>query len=336
MERILVTGGAGYVGSVCAAQLIDQGYSVEVLDDLSSGFAAAVPKGARLNGFDMGDQRKLDVLLGSRGFDAVFHFAARALIPESVVNPAPFFRSNVGAGLTLLEMLRKHGVRKFIFSSSAAVYGSPKEIPIMEDHPTEPLNAYGESKLIFEKILRWYALSYGWSVIAFRYFNACGGAGSWGERHHPETHIIPLLLQVAAGRRKAFEIYGINYPTPDGTCLRDYVHVLDIAEAHIRALQIMDAPGFHVYNIGTGWNYSVREVCRAVEDITQRKVITRRAAPRAGDPAILCACSQKLMNELGWEPKHSDLSAIIRGAWEWEQAQHAQAVDNSCCQVHGL
>jgi UDP-glucose 4-epimerase len=326
MERILVTGGAGYVGSVCCAQLIDRGYSVEVLDDLSAGDATAVPRGARLHQFDIGNQPKLEALLGKTKFDAVFHFAAKALIPESVTNPAPFFQNNVSSGLTLLEALRKHGVRKFVFSSSAAVYGSPKDVPILENHTTEPVNAYGESKLMFERILQWYAFSYGWSITAFRYFNACGGAHSWGEKHDPETHIIPLLLQVAAGRRKLFEIYGSDYLTADGTCLRDYVHVLDIAEAHILALENVHSPGFHVYNIGTGWSYSVQEVCRAVEEITQRKILTRRAARRAGDPAILCACPDKLMTELGWEPKHSKLSEIILGAWEWEQAQHSECL----------
>jgi UDP-glucose 4-epimerase len=274
-----------------------------------------------LNQFNIGHRIELERLLSSKTFDVVFHFAAKALIAESVVNPGLFFQSNLVSAITLLETLRKHGVRKFVFSSSAAVYGSPTVVPILEDHAKEPVNAYGESKLMLEKVLQWYASAYGWSVVAFRYFNACGGGASWGERHDPETHIIPLLLQVASGRREFFEMYGDDYPTPDGTCLRDYVHVLDIAEAHILALRKLDTPGFHVYNIGTGRSHSVREVWRAVEKITRMKVRVHQRPRRPGDPAILCACPQKLMNEFGWRPEHSGLSEIIRGAWEWEQVQ---------------
>lgn len=326
MEGILVTGGAGYVGSACCTQLLARGHKVEVLDDLSSGCAANVPQGARLNQFDIGDRGKLDRLLSTRTFGAVFHLAAKALIVESVANPAPFFQANIASGLALLEMLRKHGIRKLIFSSSAAVYGSPKDLPIREDDAKEPLNAYGESKLIFERILQWYAASYGWSVVVFRYFNACGGAHSWRRRQDSETHIIPRLLQVASGQREYFEIYGTDYPTPDGTCQRDYVHVLDIAEAHILALRKLDTPGFHAYNVGTGWSYSVREVLQTVEEISERKVPVRQRPRRLGDPAILCACPQKLMNELGWEPRHSGLGEIIRGEWDPECAQHTQAL----------
>jgi UDP-glucose 4-epimerase len=183
------------------------------------------------------------------------------------------------------------------------------------------VNAYGESKLMLERVLQWYASAYGWSVVAFRYFNACGGGASWGERHDPETHIIPLLLQVASGRREFFEMYGDDYPTPDGTCLRDYVHVMDIAAAHVLALRKLDTPGFHVYNIGTGSSYSVREVWRAAEEITHMKVRGHQGPRRPGDPAILCASPQKLMNEFGWKPEHSALREIIRGAWQWEQVQ---------------
>jgi UDP-glucose 4-epimerase len=321
MERVLVTGGAGYVGSACCAQLVDQGFSVEVLDDMSTGHADAVPDGVRLNQFDLGDRDALASLLTSKKFDVVFHFAAKALIPESVVNPGPFFDANVVASIAMLETLRRHGIRKFIFSSSAAVYGLPKAVPIHEDHPKEPVNAYGESKLVLEQILKWYAFSYGWSVVAFRYFNACGGGENWGERHDPETHIIPLLLQTASGRRECFEIYGTDYPTPDGTCVRDYVHVLDIARAHILAMQKMDLPGFHAYNIGTGTGYSVQQVCQAAAEVAQQQIKVRRAARRLGDPAILCASPKKLMDEFGWLPSHSELTQIIAGAWQWEQKQ---------------
>ncbi len=321
MGGILVTGGAGYVGSTCCRQLVDRGFSVEVLDDLSTGQAEAVPDGVRLNRFDLGDRDALASLLAGKKFDVVFHFAAKALIAESVVNPGAFFDANVASSIAMLETLRKHGIRKFIFSSSAAVYGLPKSVPIEEDHAQEPVNAYGESKLVLERILKWYAFSYGWSVVAFRYFNACGGEKSWGERHEPETHIIPLLLQTASGRRQCFEIYGTDYPTADGTCVRDYIHVLDIAEAHILALQKMDLPGFHAYNIGTGRSYSVQEICRAAEEATQKRIKVGHAPRRLGDPAILCASPKKLMAEFGWAPLHSEIHEIVRGAWEWEQEQ---------------
>lgn len=321
MNRVLVTGGAGYVGSVCCAQLLSRGFSVEVVDDLSTGHLEAVPQGATLHRFDISERDALERLLTDKKFDAVFHFAAKALVPQSVVNPGPFFDANVASGIGMLEILRKHGIRKFVFSSTAAVYGSPKVIPILEDHVTEPMNAYGESKLVFERILRWYAASYGWSVVAFRYFNACGGQREWGERHDPETHIIPLLLQTASGRREFFEICGTDYPTPDGSCLRDYVHVLDIAEAHLLALKKMELPGFHAYNIGSGTTNSVRDVCRMVEKITQKNIRVQHVSRRQGDPAVLCASPEKLMQDLDWEPRHSHLDEIIKGAWEWEQAQ---------------
>ncbi len=321
MGGILVTGGAGYVGSACCAQLVDRGFPVEVVDDLSTGHADSIPDGVTLHRFDLGDRDALANLLAWKKFDVVFHFAAKALISESVVNPGLFFDANVASSIAMLEVLRTHGVRKFVFSSSAAVYGTPRAVPIDEDHATEPVNAYGESKLILERILRWYALSYGWSVVAFRYFNASGGGRKWGERHDPETHIIPLLLQTASGRREYFEIYGSDYPTPDGTCVRDYVHVMDIADAHILAMQKMDLPGFHVYNIGTGRSYSVQEVCQAAEEATRKRIKLRHAPRRLGDPAILCANPTKLMNEFGWAPSHSELREIMKGAWDWEQEQ---------------
>ena len=319
MQRILVTGGAGYVGSVCCAQLLKRGFAVEVIDDFSTGHVDAPPEEVRVHSFDCGDVGALSKLLASQRFDAVFHFAAKALIPESVTNPGTFFTSNVASGIAMLETLRKHGINKFVFSSSAAVYGSPTVIPIPEDHPKAPTNAYGESKLVFEQLLKWYASAYNWSVVAFRYFNACGGAADWGERHDPETHIIPLLLHTASGRREHFEIYGTDYATPDGTCLRDYVHVIDIADAHILALQKLDSPGFSAYNIGTGRSYSVKEICEAATKITGKRIRTRDAMRRLGDPAILCASPNKLIADFGWQPRHSSLDEIISGAWAWEE-----------------
>ena len=326
MERILVTGGSGYVGSACCAQLMKRGFSPEILDDFSTGHPDAAPGDLGVHRLDFGDPDALATLLASRDFEVVFHFAAKALIPESVTNPGVFFSTNVGAGIAMLETLRKFDIRKFVFSSSAAVYGSPNVTPIPEDHDKKPTNAYGESKLVFEQILKWYASAYDWSVVAFRYFNACGGAQNWGERHEPETHIIPLLLQTASGRRPYFEIYGTDYPTPDGTCLRDYVHVIDIAEAHILALEKLQSPGFHVYNIGTGTSYSVREVCDAAARITGERINLRPAARRMGDPAILCANPQKLMHEFGWKAQHSELDEIISGAWDWEQSRCERAL----------
>ena len=316
--RILVTGGAGYVGSVCCAQLLKRGCAVEVIDDFSTGHADAPPRGVKIHRFDFGNAGALSKLLQDERFDAVFHFAAKALIPESVTNPGAFFSCNVASGIAMLETLRKYGVTRFVFSSSAAVYGSPSIVPIPEDHPKQPTNSYGESKLLFEQILKWYAAAYGWAVVAFRYFNACGGAASWGERHDPETHIIPLLLQAASGRRESFDIYGTDYPTPDGTCLRDYVHVIDIAEAHALALEKVSVPGFHAYNIGTGTSYSVREIAEAAAKMTSRKIKIREAQRRLGDPAILCASPKKIIEELGWKAKHSGLEEILTGAWEWE------------------
>jgi UDP-glucose 4-epimerase len=328
MARILLTGGAGYVGSICCAQLIARGHRVEVVDDLSTGFADAVPEGAVFHKVSIEDKAALSAILARRRFEAVFHFAAKALIPESVANPGAFFDANVASGISLLETLRKHEISNFVFSSTAAVYGAPQYTPIPEEHPKEPVNAYGESKLIFERILRWYAEAYDWSVVVFRYFNACGGRKTWGERHEPETHVIPLLLQAASGRRNYFEIFGTDYATHDGTCLRDYVHVLDIAQAHLLALKIADKPGFRAYNIGTGKSYSVLELCRAAERIIGKQIEIRTAPRRSGDPAELCASPKRLMGDFGWIPKHSELDNILFGAWEWEEQQCKIAVED--------
>jgi UDP-glucose 4-epimerase len=326
MERVLVTGGAGYVGSVCAARLLALGHAVDLVDDLSTGHLNSVPTGATFHKLDIGDREGLDRLLSSKRFDVVFHFAAKALIPESVTNPGVFFDTNVARSLAMLEVLRQHKVRRFVFSSTAAVYGNPKTVPILEDHAKSPVNSYGESKLMFEQILERYARAYGWGVVAFRYFNACGGACNWGERHEPETHIIPLLMQVASGRREEFQIYGTDWPTPDGTNLRDYVHVGDIAEAHVLALKILDASGFQVFNIGTGTSHSVRELWSLAQEITGRKIRVQMAGRRLGDPAILCADPTNLKEKLGWQPSGSNLENILEGAWEWEKELHSQAV----------
>jgi UDP-glucose 4-epimerase len=326
MATILVAGGAGYVGSVCCCQLLEQGHRVVVVDDLSTGHAEAVPHGAILYQYDIGNGPALaDILAGDR-FDTVFHFAAKALIPESVSNPGVFFDVNVARSISLLEAVRAANIRKFVFSSSAAVYGNPQSTPIEENAPKEPVNSYGETKLMLERVLQWYASAYGWTVVAFRYFNACGATAIVGEDHRPETHIIPLLLQTAAGEREVFDIYGNDYPTPDGTCLRDYVHVSDIAQAHLLALQVRD-PGMSAFNIGTGTSYSVRQVCSAVKEVVGHGLNTRDAERRPGDPAVLCASPRRLMEQLGWAPRHSDLHSIVRSAWEWKKRHPTGYVD---------
>ncbi len=318
MASILVTGGAGYVGSVCCRRLLDEGHKVTVIDDLSSGRAAAVPGRASLYILDYGDRANISRLLGHTRIDAVFHFAAKALIPESVSNPGVFFDVNVSSAIAFLEVLRRFGVKRFVFSSSAAVYGNPQSAFIDEDDSKQPVNSYGESKLMLERALQWYAAAYGWTVAAFRYFNASGATREAGEDHQPETHIIPLLLDVAAGERPAFEIYGDDYDTPDGTCVRDYVHVSDIAAAHMLALNMPQRAGMRIYNIGCGKGYSVREVVAAVQQVTGRKIPVHISARRPGDPPALCASPARIEREMRWKPLCSDLHHTIRSAWEWK------------------
>jgi UDP-glucose 4-epimerase len=325
MANVLVTGGAGYVGSVCCAELLKLGHSVTIVDDLSTGFKHSVPAGAVFLQIDIGDRALLEPLVRDVRFDVVFHFAAKALIAESMSNPGYFFEQNVAAGITMLEVLRRAQIRKFVFSSSSSVYGIPEKVPIDEDDPNDPINAYGESKLMFERVLQWYARAYGWSVIAFRYFNAAGGTDDRGENHDPETHVIPLLLQTAARERDGFSINGDDYPTSDGTCVRDYVHVLDIAHGHICALKKMDQPGMRAYNIGLGTSYSVRQLCDAVEKVVGHSLPISIAPRREGDPPILCASPRRIMAELGWKPKHSSLDEIISSAWKWKQKQRGAA-----------
>ena len=318
MSRVLVTGGAGYVGSVCCEELLRQGYDVTIVDNLSTGHRHAVPEGAEFHHLDIGNAAGMREVLGAKPFDAVFHFAAKALIPESVTNPSVFYQVNVVAATTMIDAVREAGVKRFIFSSTAAVYGNPVELPIPEEHPKAPVNSYGETKLAFERLLEWYSRAYGMSVCAFRYFNASGATLSHGEDHVPETHILPLLFEAALGEREFFTIYGSDYPTPDGTCLRDYVHVLDIAQAHILAFQTLNSPGFSVYNIGLGKSYSVRDVHVRAEQITGLKIPIRKGSSRPGDPAVLCASPKRLISELGWDPQYSDLDYIVETAWTWK------------------
>jgi UDP-glucose 4-epimerase len=318
MGKILVTGGAGYVGSICASQLLRRGQEVVIVDDLSTGHPEAIPAGAEFYRINIGNREQFEKILTANEIEAVFHFAAKALIAESVTNPAFFYETNMHAAFVMAETLRKAGVKKFVFSSTAAVYGNTTVSPIPEDHPKHPVNSYGESKLAFENLLRWYSSAYGWSVVAFRYFNASGATENLGELHEPETHIIPLLLQVASGRRAEFVVFGNDYETPDGSCLRDFVHVVDIADAHIAALAAMQKPGFEAYNIGTGVSHSVLEVCKMVEQVTGKQLSIRFGCRRPGDPAVLRASARRIFDKLGWQPSHSDLRTIIQSAWAWE------------------
>jgi UDP-glucose 4-epimerase len=317
--NILVTGGAGYVGSVCAEQLIKEKHRVVVYDNLSAGHRAAVsPRAVFIEG-ELADAAKLRNVLKRYRIEAIMHFAAKALVEESVRNPAPFYANNVTATLALLDLVVENKINKFIFSSSAAVYGEPQAVPIAEDHPTVPVNSYGETKLAIERVLHWYAQAYGMTFAALRYFNAAGATATLGEDHRPETHLLPRLLDAALDSSKEFLLFGDDYPTPDGTCLRDFVHVLDIARAHVLALRKLARIKSAIYNVGLGQGYSIREAVSAVEEVTRRKINVRVAPRRAGDPARLVASPARISGELGWKPRHSELRKIVRSAWQWRQ-----------------
>jgi UDP-glucose 4-epimerase len=317
--NILVTGGAGYVGSVCAEQLIKERHRVVVYDNLSEGHRAAVPADAVFVKGELADAAKLRSALRKHRIEAVMHFAAKALVEESIRNPASFYANNVSATLTLLDLAVENKVDKFIFSSSAAVYGEPQTVPIPEEHPKAPVNTYGETKLAIERALSWYSSPYGVRFAALRYFNAAGSTATLGEDHRPETHLIPRVLDAALDPSKKFIIYGEDYPTPDGTCLRDYVHVLDIARAHILALRKLGKISSAVYNVAVGKGYSIREVVRAAEEVTHRKINVQVGPRRPGDPAKLVASPEKISSELGWKPRNSELVKIVRSAWQWRQ-----------------
>ena len=317
--NILVTGAAGYVGSVCAAELARGKHHVIGYDDLSAGHRAAIAAGVSFVQGNIADKAKLKKTCRQFNIEAVMHFAASALIDESVRNPHLFYCNNVSAGITLLEVLIETRIKKLIFSSSAATYGEPRSVPISEDHPTAPINAYGETKLAFERALPWYFRAYGLNCIALRYFNASGATAELGEDHRPETHLLPRLLDAALNPKKPFEVYGADYPTPDGTCIRDFVHVLDICQAHILVLRSLSKLKFGVYNIGLGKGYSIREVVKTVEEVTGRRIATKEGPRRVGDPAVLIASPAKIRRDLKWEPKCSDLKTIVRSAWQWRQ-----------------
>ena len=319
MTRILVTGGAGYVGSVCAELLISQKYKVVVLDDLRTGHRAAVhPKAVFIKG-NIGNKTLLRDIFEKHEFAAVMHFAAETLVSKAQTNPRSYYYNNITNGLNLLEAMIRHKCLNIVFSSTAAVYGEPQQVPMGEDHIKHPLNAYGESKLMFEKILYRYSSAYGLKYFIFRYFNAAGATLRNGEDHPHETHLLPLILQVASQTRSHINIYGGDYDTPDGSCIRDFVHVWDIACAHTLALKKFDSPSNTVYNLGSQTGYSVRTVIEICRLITGKKIPVRLAARRQGDPSRLVADASKARKELLWKPTHSSVEEIITSAWKWVQ-----------------
>lgn len=317
--RILVTGAAGYIGSVVTEHLVEQGHEVLALDSMRHGHAAAVHPQAHFIQGDLVDGNWLNQVLTANRVDAVVHLAAEALIDESLRDPGRFFRANVCGGLNLLEAMVAADVKRIVFSSTAAVYGEPASVPIMEDASQQPVNSYGESKLAFERMLEWYRRSYGLKHVSLRYFNACGATERFGEYHVPETHLIAILFEVAMGQREAIRLYGTDYDTPDGTCIRDYIHVVDIAEAHLLALKNIDRVEARVYNMGNGTGYSNREVIEMVSRVTGRDIPVVPADRRPGDPARLVASSSRIRQELGWEPQYPRLETMVETAWTWRQ-----------------
>jgi UDP-glucose 4-epimerase len=315
--KALVTGGAGYIGSIVASQLVSAGHEVVVLDDLSRGHAAAVPEGAELVPVSLMDPAALREPL--EGVDAVLHFAALALVAESVAHPERYWHNNVTGTLNLLDAMRAAGVGKLVFSSTCATYGEPETVPITEDEPTAPVNAYGASKLAVDLMLRDECRAHGLAAASLRYFNVAGASGHQGEDHEPETHLIPLILQAAAGLREHIKVFGTDYPTRDGTAVRDYIHIEDLGEAHLLALDRLE-PGTHrIFNLGSGDGYSVREVIEAARSVTGKPIEVSEEARRPGDPPELIASNARARAELGWAPRRG-LEAMIADAWAWHQA----------------
>lgn len=320
---ILVCGGAGYIGSHTVYKLIEQGRDVVIVDNLQSGHMGAVHPKAKFYKGDIRDSAILDKIFTENKIDSVVHFAANSLVGESMVKPLLYFNNNVYGMQILLESMVKHDIKNIVFSSTAAVYGEPKKIPILEDDETNPTNTYGETKLTMEKMMKWCNKAYGINYVALRYFNAAGslGDGTIGEDHNPETHLIPLILQVPLKKRDAITIFGTDYPTPDGTCLRDYIHVLDLADAHIKAVDYLESgKGSNVFNLGNGVGFSVKEMIQAAEEATGQDIKVVLGERRAGDPAQLIASSDKARNILGWVPQYTDVKKIIKDAWAFHTA----------------
>jgi UDP-glucose 4-epimerase len=319
--RILVTGGAGYIGSHTVRLLLSRGHEVWIYDNLSEGHRAAVPAERLIVG-DLCDVPQVDQLVMDRRIEAVIHFAAFTYVGDSVREPGKYYQNNLVNTLNLMECLRRNRVGRFVFSSTAATFGVPERAPITEDEPQRPINPYGSSKLAVERALADYAVAYGWGYAALRYFNAAGASpdAKIGEDHDPETHLIPLILQAILGQRQAIEIYGTDYPTPDGTCIRDYIHVDDLAAAHLLALENLQPGNGLRYNLGIGRGYSVREVIQAVESVTGKRVPVKEGPRRPGDPPVLVASSDRIQQELGWRPQYMDIRPIIETAWRWHSS----------------
>jgi len=314
--KVLVVGGAGYIGSICAELLINEGHKVSVFDNFTEGHRRAVDRRAELIEGDLSERAKIEEALAATRPEAVMHFAASALVGESMENPSKYFRNNIANGLNLLDAMVATRVRRLVFSSTCATFGPPERVPIDETLPQRPINPYGESKLAFERILRWYDEIHELRFVALRYFNAAGASENFGEDHRVETHLIPNILKVALGQKPQVEIYGTDYETSDGTCIRDYIHILDLSHAHILAL---GAPKSEYYNIGTGGGSSVREVVETCRKITGHAIPVVEKPRRAGDPPRLIAASEKIKRELGWEPRFQRLHRIVESAWNWHQ-----------------
>jgi UDP-glucose 4-epimerase len=312
--KLFVTGGAGYIGSICVEQLLNAGHTVTIFDNLTEGHRLAVDPRAELIEGDLLDTASIGGALQQTRPEAVMHFAANALVGESMENPTKYFRNNVTGGINLLEACIAADVKNFVFSSTCATFGMPERVPIDETLPQSPINPYGESKLLFEKILRWYDKVHGLRFVALRYFNAAGATERFGEDHRIETHLIPNVLKVALGQKENVSIFGTDYETPDGTCIRDYIHIIDLAQAHMLALGAKESA---FYNLGTGGGTSVREVIQACEKVTGKKIAVVEQPRRPGDPARLIAASARIKAELGWTPKYQDIEKIIESAWAW-------------------
>jgi UDP-glucose 4-epimerase len=321
--KILITGGAGYIGGTVARVLLSGGHTVTIYDNLCHSKRAAVAAGAELVEGDIADRKRMEKTLESGQFDGVMHFAALIEAGESMQKPEVYFRNNTAGTLSLLEAMLATGHNRLVFSSTAACYGEPLSTPILEDAKLEPTNPYGESKLLVEDMLRWFNLAHGFRYASLRYFNVAGAIEGYGEAHEPESHLIPLILDVALGRREKIKIFGQDYPTPDGTCVRDYIHVSDLADAHLLALAALEEKDRLIYNIGNGQGFTVREVIDSVQRVTGKPIPVEECARRPGDPAVLVAGSEKIKRELGWNPRFSDLDAIIASAWEWHQKRYA-------------
>lgn len=317
--NVLVTGAAGYIGSICSEVLLARGHQVIALDNLQEGHRAAIPPAAVFCLADLGVRAQIEEVFSKHTIHAVMHFAGEALVAKSVREPSTFYAANIACGVNLLDAMIRHGVKKFIFSSTAATYGEPHTVPIPEDHPKNPINPYGKSKIRFEEILSDYHSYTSLDYAALRYFNAAGASAERGEHHRVETHLIPCVLDAAAGVIPHVEVFGTDYPTPDGTCVRDYIHVLDIADSHVRAMEAIDRISGEAFNVGNSQGFSILQVLDAAERVTGRKIPRKLSPRRPGDPAVLVASKEKLRQRLGWEAQHSSLEEIITSAWSWKQ-----------------